>query len=61
VHVAPGCAQVALRQVQLGAPGKNSTHPQTPEQQSELISQEMLAARQGADRHVPLSQIPVQH
>jgi hypothetical protein len=56
-----GGAHVALRQVQLAAPGKNSMHPQIPEQQSELISQRMLGARQRADRHVPFSQMPVQH
>jgi hypothetical protein len=36
-------------------------HPQTPEQQSELISQRVSTARQGADRHVPFSQMPLQH
>ena len=36
-------------------------HPQTPEQQSVLMVQPTSAARQGADRQVPFSQIPVQH
>ncbi len=61
VQVPSGGAQVALRQVQLAAPGKISIHPQTSEQQSELISQRMLTARQWADRHVLFSQMPVQH
>ncbi len=56
-----GCAQVVLRQVQLVTPGKISAHPQTPEQQSVLISQRVSTARQGAERHVPFSQMPVQH
>jgi hypothetical protein len=56
-----GCAQVALRHVQLVAPGKISTHPQTREQQSELMAQPTLAARQWDDRQVRFSQMPVQH
>lgn len=36
-------------------------HPHTLEQQSELIAQGVSAARQRADRHVPFSQMPVQH
>lgn len=36
-------------------------HPHTFEQQSELISQVVSTARHGADRHVPFSQMPVQH
>jgi hypothetical protein len=56
-----GCSQVALRQVQLEAPGKISMHPQTFEQQSELISQRTLTSRQRADRQVPFSQMPLQH
>jgi hypothetical protein len=56
-----GCAQVAFRQVQLEAPGKVSMHPHLFEQQSESIAQLAVTARQGPDRHVPFSQMPVQH
>jgi hypothetical protein len=56
-----GCAQVALRHVQVEAPGKISVQPQTPEQQSKPTAQFVLTARQGAGRHKPTSQIPVQH
>ena len=59
-QVASGCAQVALRQVQI-VNGNASMHPHTLEQQSELTSQLASTARHGAARHVPLSQMPVQH
>ena len=36
-------------------------HPHTLEQQSELTAHWTLTARQGAERHVPLLQMPEQH
>ncbi len=49
--------------MQIENPGKkgSSMHPQTPEQQSRLTAQFVLTARQGAGRHNPTSQMPLQH
>jgi hypothetical protein len=60
-QVESGGAQVALRQVQTLKGEKRSIQPQILEQQSVFTSQLASTARHGAARHVPFSQMPLQH